>query len=295
MYLCRGIICGKNARNDNNIKRIARMNTETTSRQHRDNPSANRVLLPISILTICVAVGFLAGIMAGRGCLHRQGHVVQSQGEIILIDSTLDAIQDSDYIAYLAPIKAQLEEELRVPIGYAPEALTVRRPECTMLNWACDALLAMARQRYTGDVDMAVTNIGGMRCEWAAGDITFKDVFELMPFDNELVVLTMSGTEVLNLCQAFARLGGEGVAGLRMKARNHRLIEATIEGRAIDPDATYTVATSDYLSQGNDHMEPLACYTEIWHAEEKIRDLYIEYIERVHTVEAVVDGRMDVR
>lgn len=255
----------------------------------------SNALLPLSILTICVAVGLIVGILVGKGCLHKPMHVVESKSEIVLIDSTLDAIQDSSYIAYLAPIKAQLEAELRVPIGYAPEALTVSRPECTMLNWACDALLAMARQRYAGKVDMAVTNIGGMRCEWAAGDITFKDVFELMPFDNELVVLTLTGEEVLNLCHIFAKLGGEGVSGLRMKARDGRLKEATINGKEIEPSACYTVATSDYLSQGNDHMEPLARYVEIWRSEEKIRDLYIEYIEQEGTVSARIDGRMDVR
>lgn len=255
----------------------------------------SNALLPTSILTICVAVGLIVGILVGRATRKAPMHVVESKSEILLIDSTLDAIQDSSYIAYLAPIKAQLEAELRVPIGYAPEALTVSRPECTMLNWACDALLAMARQRYAGEVDMAVTNIGGMRCEWAKGDITFKDVFELMPFDNELVVLTMSGEEVLNLCQIFARLGGEGVSGLRMKARDGRLTEATINGKEIEPSACYTVATSDYLSQGNDHMEPLARYVEIWRSEEKIRDLYIEYIEQEKIVRACIDGRMDVR
>lgn len=252
-------------------------------------------MLPTSILTICVAVGLIVGILVGRATRKAPMHVVESKSGILLIDSTLDAIQDSDYIAYLAPIKAQLEEELRVPIGYAPEALTVSRPECTMLNWACDALLAMARQRYAGEVDMAVTNIGGMRCEWAKGDITFKDVFELMPFDNELVVLTMTGEEVLNLCEIFARLGGEGVSGLRMKARDGRLISATTNGKEIVPSACYTVATSDYLSQGNDHMEPLARYVEIWRSEEKIRDLYIEYIEQEKIVRACIDGRMDVR
>lgn len=255
----------------------------------------SNALLPTSILTICVAVGLIVGILVGRATRKAPMHVVESKSEILLIDSTLDTIQDSSYIAYLAPIKAQLEEELRVPIGYAPEALTVSRPECTMLNWACDALLAMARQRYAGEVDMAVTNIGGMRCEWAKGDITFKDVFELMPFDNELVVLTMTGEEVLNLCEIFARLGGEGVSGLRMKACDGRLVSATINGKAIEPSACYTVATSDYLSQGNDHMEPLARYVEIWRSEEKIRDLYIEYIEQVGTVAANIDGRMDVR
>lgn len=221
--------------------------------------------------------------------------VVESHGEMVMIDSTLDAVQDSGYLSFLQPVKEQLEAELNIPIGYAPKALTIRKPECTLLNWACDALLAMARQRYAGGVDMAVCNIGGMRCEWAAGDITRKDVFELMPFDNELVVLTMTGEEVLNLCQTFALLGGEGVAGLRMQARNGKVTKAVIDGKNIVPAACYKVATSDYLSQGNDHIEPLAHHIDIWRSEEKIRDLYMDYIRQVKIVQACVDGRMDIK
>jgi 2',3'-cyclic-nucleotide 2'-phosphodiesterase (5'-nucleotidase family) len=163
-----------------------------------------------------------------------------------------------------------------------------------MLNWASDALWAMAKQRYPGTVDMAVVNIGGMRCEWAAGDITRRHVFELMPFDNELVVLTMRGEEILNLCNAFVKLGGQGVAGLRMKAKDGQLISATINGKKVEPTAYYTVATSDYLSQGNDGMTPLAHHEDLWRSEEKIRDLYIEYVQQVKIVQAQVDGRMDI-
>ncbi len=238
-------------------------------------------ILFLCCCTICVAC-------------HKPMRVVESRGEMVMIDSALDAVQDSGYLSFLQPIKEQLEAELNIPIGYAPKALTIHKPECTMLNWACDALLAMARQRYTDGVDMAVSNIGGMRCEWAAGDITYKDVFELMPFDNELVVLTLTGEEVLNLCQTFAQLGGEGVAGLRMQARNGKVTQATIDGKNIVPAAYYKVATSDYLSQGNDHIEPLARYIDIWRSEEKIRDLYIDYIRQVKTVQARVDGRMHI-
>ena len=239
------------------------------------------------VLLLLIAVGLIA--------CHRPLRIVSTTSEVMMVDSTLDAIQDTTYLQYLTPIKAELEQALNTPIGYAPEIMVVHQPECNMLNWACDALWAMAQQRYPEKVDMAVVNIGGMRCEWAAGDITQRHIFELMPFDNELVVLTMTGDEILNLCNVFVQRGGEGVAGLRMKARNGKLISATIAGKPILPTAYYTVATSDYLSQGNDGMTPLAQYQDLWRSEEKIRDLYIEYVQQVKTVQAVIDGRMDIQ
>ena len=239
------------------------------------------------VLLLLLAVGLMA--------CHRPLRVVEATSEVIIVDSTLDIIQDTAYLQHLAPFKAELEAALNAPIGYAPDALTVRKPECNMLNWASDALLSMARQLCPDHVDIAVVNIGGMRTDWAAGDITRRHIFELMPFDNELVVLTMTGEEILNLCHIFVKLGGEGVAGLRMKARNGELISASIGGKPIVPTAYYTVATSDYLSQGNDGMTPLAQHQDIWRSEEKIRDLYIEYVQQVKTVQATVDGRMDIQ
>ena len=226
---------------------------------------------------------------------HRPLHVSKTTGQVLLVDSTYNAMQDTQYLQSLAPIKEDLEKQLGAPIGYAPEALTVNRPECTMLNWACDALLAIAQKQCPNPVDMAVVNIGSMRCEWAAGEITFRNVFELMPFDNELVVLTLTGEEIHRLCEIVATNNGEGMAGLRLKARNGKVLQVEINGKSLEKDKTYTVATSDYLSQGNDGMLPLKNYIKYWNSEEKIRDLYIEYIKQVKVVQAKVDGRMDIQ
>ena len=225
---------------------------------------------------------------------HQPGKVVSKTSKIHMIDSTLDAIQDTQYLAYLEPIKTELETQLNEAIGYTPKDLEVYQPECPMLNWASDALYEMAKQLCPEQVDMAVVNIGGMRCNWGAGNITFRHVFELMPFDNELVVLTMTGKEILALCDVFAKCGGQGVAGLRMSASKGVLRSAKIAGKDVVPEAYYTVATSDYLSQGNDGMTPLKNYEAMWKSERKIRDLYIEYIQQMKTVEAKVDGRMNV-
>lgn len=229
---------------------------------------------------------------------HRPMRVAATKGEIIIIDSTLDEIQDTNYLKHIAPVKEELEVMLNDPIGYAPEAMPVYKPECPMLNWASDALLAIARELCPEPVDVAVVNIGGMRCEWAKGDITFRNVFELMPFDNMLVVLTLKGSDLQQLCEIFAYEGGQGIAGMRVKAVGDKVMQqeavVTINGKAIEMDKTYTVATSDYLSQGNDGMVPLKNYIRCWNSEEKIRDLYIEYIKKVKIVEAKVDGRMSV-
>lgn len=225
----------------------------------------------------------------------KQMKVTAVENEFISIDSTLDAIQDSDYIRMLEPIRENMEQQLNIKIAVAPREMTRFRPECELLNWACDALAACARKYYDGEVDMAVVNAGGLRCDWAAGDITFRSVFELMPFDNELVVLTMKGTTLIELAENCVMLGGQGVSKeFRVTGLNGQLESVLLSGKPIDPDATYYVATSDYLSGGADGLAALTHFTSRHMTGKKIRDLYIEYIAEQQVVEATIDGRMNL-
>ena len=224
----------------------------------------------------------------------KQVKVTSVSTEAIPVDASADAIQDLNYLAELAPIKEALEAEMNVQIGYAPEAMWVGSPECPMLNWATDRLWEAAKQYYDGPVDIAIANMGGMRCAWDAGPVTKEMVFELMPFDNQLVVLTLKGSDIIALCESFARYGAQGVAGMRVKIVDNQLADVQIGGKAVDPNATYTVATSDYLSGGADHMEALKNYSERWNSDLLIRDLYIQAVKDQHLVGADVDGRMTI-
>lgn len=226
---------------------------------------------------------------------HRQVRITGVESRTFAINASLDPIEDQAYLQVLEPTREALNREMNVRIGYTPERMCVASPECPMLNWSCDALLEAARRVCPKPVDIAVVNMGGMRCEWAAGPITRGDVFELMPFDNMLVVLTLSGRDILDLCQSFVDCGPQGVAGLRMTAVNGKLGRVTIGGKDVQPDATYTVATSDYLSGGADHMDALTRYTDCWRSDCIIRDLYLQAVQQHDTIHAVVDGRMDIR
>ena len=222
----------------------------------------------------------------------KQQKVIGVTTEAIPVNASADAIQDNDYLAELAPVTADLEREMNVQIGYAPEALYVAAPECPMLNWASDALWEAAKQHYEGQVDIAIVNMGGMRCAWPKGPITRGNVFELMPFDNRLVVLTLKGSDIIELCESFARYGGQGVAGMRVKIVDGQLADVQVGGQAVQPEALYHVATSDYLSGGADHMDALAHYSELWDSDLLIRDLYLQAVRDQDTIRAAVDGRM---
>ena len=221
--------------------------------------------------------------------------VTSYETEAIRIDESADAIQDSDYLQVLAPVKADLEREMNVQIGYAPEVLWIDAPECPMLNWATDALWEAAKRVYPGKVDIAIVNMGGMRCSWPKGPVTRGSVFELMPFDNMLVVLTLKGEDVLALCESFARYGGQGVAGMRVTIIDGKVADVQIGGKPLNTKALYTVATSDYLSGGADHMDALARYTEYWSSDVLMRDVYLEAVREQDTVRAAVDGRMTIQ
>jgi 2',3'-cyclic-nucleotide 2'-phosphodiesterase (5'-nucleotidase family) len=114
-----------------------------------------------------------------------------------------------------------------------------------------------------------------------------------MPFDNQLVVLTLKGEDILALCQSFVTYGGQGVAGLRMTAVDGQLAEVSIGGKPVDANALYTVATSDYLAGGTDHMDALKNHVDYWQSGVLIRDLYVHSV-KADTIRAIMDGRMNL-
>lgn len=225
------------------------------------------------------------------GC-HRQATVVASSVEYIAIDSTLDPLADTHYQHFIDSLNGIMNQELGRTIGYCPRDAVVRKPECELLNWATDAILNAARKVSKKDVDIAIMNTGGLRCKWKKGRLTIRDVFMLMPFNNELCIISLKGQDILELCQIICMVGGQGVANMQIRGENGQLISATIGGKEIEPEKTYLVATSDYLMSGKDDLLPLARHTAVYPTHTTIRNVLIETVEEQKTINLRIDGRM---
>lgn len=185
-------------------------------------------------------------------------------------------------------------------VGEAATTLKAYLPESPLMNFAADALMAMA-QRYSGEkVDIALTNIGGLRSDLNAGTITFGDVYNVFNFDNRLTLLTLNGEQLMLLCNEIAAAGGQAISGMKMTiTKERKLVDATVGGKAIEPQATYRIATLDYLAQGNDKLTTLALGSDVDMTKHLLRDLMVEYIKelagRGEKVDAECDGRITIK
>lgn len=233
-------------------------------------------------------------------CGRARKHVVGKSEEIIRIDSTTDNTADTAYLNKVVELRKSMDKLLDEVIGYAPKPMQAYLPESPLLNWACDALYDIANESNLAPVDFSVTNVGGLRCDWSAGDITVRSVYELMPFDNKLVVLDMRGIDVIDLCQQFVPWGGQGVSKqLRMTIYKGKAIDITINGEPVKNTKVYRVATSNYLAGGNDHLKAFKKAVKVESNGDNLRDVFIEYIRRQTAkgkpVAAQKDGRIVVK
>lgn len=224
--------------------------------------------------------------------------VTEATSTSISIDSTTEAYADKQYLTYLEPFKNKIDKEMNVVIGKAEQTMKGHAPESLLSNFSADVYRKAASDKMGSEVDLAIVNLGGLRTDIPAGEITVRKVFELMPFENELVVLWLRGDKLLDLLHFFASVGGEGISGIRMEIRNGKAANVTINGKAIDAAKLYSIATNDYLAGGNDKMVQLALYEKRLNTGLKIRDVLLRHIKdetrRGNAIQSQHDGRISI-
>jgi 2',3'-cyclic-nucleotide 2'-phosphodiesterase (5'-nucleotidase family) len=170
------------------------------------------------------------------------------------------------------------------------------KPEGTLGNFAADAMLWAANRQGKEPVQMAMTNNGGLRVPIGPGPITLEQMYELMPFDNLLTILTLSGSQVRTLCDQLAEMRGEPIAGFSFRivseggTRRAEAIE--VAGAPLDLSAHYRLVTNDYLANGGGTLTPLHSPLAREDLPVLLRDAFIDYVRFKGTVEPVLDGRI---
>lgn len=181
--------------------------------------------------------------------------VVSVERSRILVDARYDKQPDADGIAFLRPYQHVVDSIMGPKVGRSAKYMTPHRPESELSNLLAD-ILVWAAKDYGETPDFGVYNMGGVRADLPAGDVTYGDVLDIAPFENKIAFVTLSGAEVLRLFSEMASVGGEGVShAVRMViSKDGKLISATIGGQEIDPAKDYRLSTIDYLLGGTDKM-----------------------------------------
>ena len=205
------------------------------------------------------------------------------EGKRIEITNAFDANPATQAaVGFVAPYKVKVDSMMCPVLGRSSIFMNADRPESLLSNWAADVLLSAAKRAGGKKADFAVVNIGGLRNSMPKGDVTIGDVMEISPFENKLVVLTLTGAKVLELFQQFAIFGGEGVShGVELVyGADGKLQQARLNGKPVNPGKIYRVATLDYLAEGNDNMKAFKDCLTYQNSGLLVRDVYMDFIRQ---------------
>ncbi len=161
--------------------------------------------------------------------------------------------KDDDMAMIIAPYSQALAVEMDVVLCNNRQDMTKDRPESALGNFFSDACLKVARDSCEVTIDAAVFNTGGLRSSLTAGPVSVGDIFSLLPFDNELVVIEMPFPQVMAMIEYIAQTGGEPIADMRIEL-NDSLISSVLIGEQELVDRNYYILTTDYLATGGDRM-----------------------------------------
>lgn len=189
-----------------------------------------------------------------------------------------DSTSSTAISSLIRPYSDSMNRSMNTVIGYLETALQHRHPNSDLGNLVADAMLAGSSRVYGVKIDMAFVNFGGIRLpEIQAGPLTRGKIFELMPFDNLLLVQEVKGAVVKDLLGVLASRDGWPVAGITMEIRNGKAEQIRVGGKPLDENASYLVANSDYVINGGDNIEQLKSIP-VRNKGYLVRDAIIEYV-----------------
>ena len=159
--------------------------------------------------------------------------------------------------SFLKPYRSELEKKMNDTLAYSSQVLTKKKIESTLGNWVADGMMWYAVEKLHEEANVAIYNSGGLRTKsMPAGPILLKHIFELMPFENELVIIDVDSNDFKIILERIAQKEGWPVSkGFYLKLNDeNRILDWQVDGTR---KANYKVIVSDYIATGGDGMNNL--------------------------------------
>ena len=200
---------------------------------------------------------------------------------------------DPEMVQQLDTYRDTLHYEMGRKVAVVQDTLRFGKPESALNNIVADALRFQAASTLRQFVHIGVIGEESFKLFFLPGELTIGDVYEFIPYDNHLVVLSMSGEQLMALIEQVSEMGGAPISGVRFRIdQNGNPNSVLVNAEVIDLDSEYLVATSSWAANGGDKFPAL------WNASDRIdldlsiQDVYINYFRNQVELTASTDGRI---
>jgi len=191
---------------------------------------------------------------------------------------------DIQIVLQYLPYKNILEKDMQRVISFSEKEMVKGKPESGLTNLLADLVLDEAQKeavRMNLQIEPVVSffNYGGIRTWLPKGEITVGKIFELMPFENEMVFIQLTGEQLQQFYDIVAAKGGDSVGGVRFVISNGKAKNIMIADISINSTEKYWMVTNDYSANGGDDLQVFTQRSELISTGKKIRDVIISNFE----------------
>jgi 2',3'-cyclic-nucleotide 2'-phosphodiesterase/3'-nucleotidase len=222
--------------------------------------------------------------------------------KLVRIDAKLipvtNVAPDREVTKVLEPFLAKVNVKMAEVVGEATDDLqksgTVESP---LANIVADAF------REKGKTQIVIHNTGGIRAKISKGKITWGNIFEVLPFQNTMITLKLTGAQLKKTLErglvtgiGMAALSGVRVQFDRTKPPGQQVVSLLLtDGTAIDDSKLYSVTTNDFVLAGGDGFTEFAKGTDIMDTGIFLRDVLVDYVKAHRILSPKLDGRILVK
>lgn len=232
-------------------------------------------------------------------CTTHKQSVSKIKGKQIPINESISSA--TEYEDVISPYRNHINQDLDNVLSFAPEDMDKSKGkwQTTIGNFLADITLEKANmlfeKTHNRKVDICLLNHGGIRAPIAKGNVTARTAYQVMPFENSLVIAELKGEQIQEMATYFIQgKKAHPISGIQIELsegeKSYKSIK--IQGELLDINKVYTVATSDYLTTGGDNMIFFEKALALYDMNYKLRNLIIDYFKENDTIPIVLDDRI---
>ncbi|MBR4755439.1 MAG: 5'-nucleotidase C-terminal domain-containing protein [Bacteroidales bacterium] len=173
------------------------------------------------------------------------------------------------------PAMAQVKQV----IGYSTDVMVREYPECALYDWYIEELMKATADSTGRKVDIGFANRGGVRIDMPKGEVFYDDIMSMFPFKNNLCYVALKGRDVRVLLDQMASTTFQILGGIKVVAKNGKILSASVNGEPLDDEKVYGVATLNFLLDGGDGYKVANNALEVIYSNGWLFDTMIPYVQ----------------
>ena len=230
-------------------------------------------------------------------CSKQNYNVTKIAGKLLPITEKENQVAQIEN--FIKPYREHINKDLDSILAYCPVTLDKSgKWQSTIGNLMADVSLMRGNlvfeARENRKIDICLLNSGGIRSILPKGNITARNAFEIMPFENSMVVIALKGEQISEMVDfLIADKKPHPLAGIIFTIdKNNQSKNILVQGKPLNKETVYYVGTNDYLSDGGDNMNFFKKAIQKYDLDYKLRNILIDYLKQVDTIPVINDVRI---